>query len=163
MFKYCLDICSDCNSSVELRAVSGVQGTLKTPFFPNYYPPDTNCTWTFHVSLLLMHVSVDNLCFHTPELVFMVQMPALGMGLSLEFEGYELSRAGYQQACTQGQWIIQNRRYDGCWWVLVERPSTHPARGKLDHLTRIDLFISDLIFSDKKQTTEESSYSHALC
>lgn len=38
------------------------------------------------------------------------QMLAEGMGLSLEFEGYELSRAGYQQACTQGQWIILNRR-----------------------------------------------------
>uniref|UniRef100_H3DNB5 Transmembrane serine protease 6 n=1 Tax=Tetraodon nigroviridis TaxID=99883 RepID=H3DNB5_TETNG len=78
----------DCNSTVELRAVLGVQGSLKTPFYPSYYPPDTNCTWTFN-------------------------MPAVGMGLSLEFEGYELSRAGYQQDCTQGQWIIQNRRLCG--------------------------------------------------
>lgn len=40
-------------------------------------------------------------------------MPSAGMGLSLEFEGYELSRASYNQACTQGQWIIQNRRLCG--------------------------------------------------
>uniref|UniRef100_A0A8C2Z6P5 CUB domain-containing protein n=1 Tax=Cyclopterus lumpus TaxID=8103 RepID=A0A8C2Z6P5_CYCLU len=74
-----------CNSTIELKAVSGVQGTLSTPFFPSYYPPDTNCTWSFTVR------------------------PS-GVGLSLEFEGYELSRASYNQACTQGQWTIQNRR-----------------------------------------------------
>ncbi|XP_047434013.1 transmembrane protease serine 6 isoform X2 [Mugil cephalus] len=78
----------DCNSTIELKAVSGVQGTLRTPFFPSYYPPNTNCTWSF-------------------------TMPDAGMGLSLEFEGYELSRATYNQACTQGQWIIQNRRLCG--------------------------------------------------
>uniref|UniRef100_A0A3P8SJZ1 Transmembrane serine protease 6 n=1 Tax=Amphiprion percula TaxID=161767 RepID=A0A3P8SJZ1_AMPPE len=78
----------ECNSSLQLKAVSGVQGTLRTPFFPSYYPPSTNCTWSFI-------------------------MPSAGMGLSLEFEGYELSRASYNQACTQGQWIIQNRRLCG--------------------------------------------------
>ncbi|XP_041641491.1 transmembrane protease serine 6 isoform X2 [Cheilinus undulatus] len=78
----------DCNSTVELKSVSGVQGTLWTPFFPSYYPPDTNCTWSF-------------------------TLPGSGLGLSLEFEGYELSRATYPQACTQGQWIIQNRRHCG--------------------------------------------------
>uniref|UniRef100_A0A7N8XLZ9 Transmembrane serine protease 6 n=1 Tax=Mastacembelus armatus TaxID=205130 RepID=A0A7N8XLZ9_9TELE len=66
----------------------GVQGTLRTPFFPSYYPPDTNCSWSFI-------------------------MPSTGLGLTLEFEGYELSRASYNQACTQGQWIIQNRRLCG--------------------------------------------------
>ncbi|CAJ1053336.1 transmembrane protease serine 6 [Xyrichtys novacula] len=78
----------DCHSNVELKAVSGVQGTLRTPFYPSYYPPDTNCTWSFI-------------------------MPSPGLGLSLEFEGYELSRATYNLACTQGQWIIQNRRLCG--------------------------------------------------
>lgn len=38
-------------------------------------------------------------------------MPGAALGLALEFEGYELSRASYNQACTQGQWVIQNRRY----------------------------------------------------
>uniref|UniRef100_A0A665ST37 CUB domain-containing protein n=1 Tax=Echeneis naucrates TaxID=173247 RepID=A0A665ST37_ECHNA len=66
----------DCNSTIELKAVLGVQGTLRTPFFPSYYPPDTNCTWSF-------------------------MMPGAGMGLSLEFEGYELSRASYNQGFSE--------------------------------------------------------------
>uniref|UniRef100_A0A667WQ79 Transmembrane serine protease 6 n=1 Tax=Myripristis murdjan TaxID=586833 RepID=A0A667WQ79_9TELE len=70
------------------RALPGVQGKLRTPFFPSYYPPDTNCTWSF-------------------------SLPGEGFGLALEFEGYELSRASYSQACTQGQWIIQSRRLCG--------------------------------------------------
>ncbi|XP_068455598.1 transmembrane protease serine 6 [Clinocottus analis] len=78
----------ECSSSIELEAVSGVQGSLSTPFFPSYYPPDTSCSWSFTA-------------------------PAAGLGLSLEFEGYELSRASYNQACTQGQWTIQNRRLCG--------------------------------------------------
>lgn len=78
----------DCNSTIELKEVPDVQGTLRTPFFPSYYPPNTNCTWTFI-------------------------MPDVPIGLCLEFEGYELSRATYNQACTQGQWIIQNRRLCG--------------------------------------------------
>ncbi|KAF3687986.1 Transmembrane protease serine 6 [Channa argus] len=78
----------DCNSTIELKAVSGIQGSLSTPFFPSYYPPDTNCTWKFI-------------------------LPGTGIGLSLEFEGYELSRASYNQACDQGQWIVQNRRLCG--------------------------------------------------
>ncbi|KAM3623533.1 uncharacterized protein V6R79_012253 [Siganus canaliculatus] len=78
----------DCNFTIELSAEPGLQGTLKTPFFPSYYPPDTNCTWSFTT-------------------------PTVGLGLSLEFEGYELSRASYNQACTQGQWLIQNRRLCG--------------------------------------------------
>uniref|UniRef100_A0A7N6BHW6 Transmembrane serine protease 6 n=1 Tax=Anabas testudineus TaxID=64144 RepID=A0A7N6BHW6_ANATE len=63
-------------------------GSLRTPFYPSYYPPDTNCTWRFI-------------------------MPSEGLGLSLEFDGYELSRASYNQACNQGQWIVQNRRLCG--------------------------------------------------
>ena len=38
------------------------------------------------------------------------QIPGADVGLALTFDGYELSRASYNQACTQGQWIIQNRR-----------------------------------------------------
>uniref|UniRef100_A0A3B3V6E1 Transmembrane serine protease 6 n=1 Tax=Poecilia latipinna TaxID=48699 RepID=A0A3B3V6E1_9TELE len=68
----------------------GVQGTLQTPFFPSFYPPNTNCTWTF-----------------------IVRVPSISLGLALEFEGYELSRASYNEACTQGQWVIQNRRLCG--------------------------------------------------
>ncbi|XP_029014391.1 transmembrane protease serine 6 isoform X2 [Betta splendens] len=78
----------DCDATVQLRAASGVQGSMTTPFFPSYYPPDTNCTWKF-------------------------TMPGAGLGLSLQFNGYELSRAGYNQNCDQGQWLIQNRRLCG--------------------------------------------------
>ncbi|XP_061576527.1 transmembrane protease serine 6 isoform X2 [Cololabis saira] len=78
----------DCNYNIQLEAVPGVQGTLSTPFFPSFYPPNTNCTWSFTI-------------------------PSADMGLALEFEGYELSRASYNQACTQGQWIVQNRRLCG--------------------------------------------------
>ncbi|CAB1344413.1 unnamed protein product [Coregonus sp. 'balchen'] len=77
-----------CSTTIELQPVSGVQGSIRTPFYPSYYPPDTNCTWTFTV-------------------------PSADYGLSLEFEGYELSRANYNQACTQGQWMVQNRRFCG--------------------------------------------------
>ncbi|XP_011476691.1 transmembrane protease serine 6 isoform X2 [Oryzias latipes] len=77
-----------CDFDIELKEVSGVQGALTTPFFPSYYPPNTNCTWRF-------------------------SMPGAGLGLALDFEGYELSRASYNQVCTQGQWIIQNRRLCG--------------------------------------------------
>ncbi|CAL8331838.1 unnamed protein product [Lota lota] len=78
----------ECNGSIGLEAVSGVQGTLRTPFYPSYYPPDTNCTWTF-------------------------TMPSLAYGLSLDFEGYELTKASFQQSCTQGQWLVENRRLCG--------------------------------------------------
>ncbi|XP_034150112.1 transmembrane protease serine 6 isoform X2 [Esox lucius] len=77
-----------CSSAIELKPVFGVQGYVETPFFPSFYPPDTNCTWTFTV-------------------------PTVDYGLSLHFEGYELSRATYSQACTQGQWTLQNRRLCG--------------------------------------------------
>ncbi|XP_034043609.1 transmembrane protease serine 6 [Thalassophryne amazonica] len=78
----------ECNSSIDLVDMSGVQGTLRTPFFPSYYPPDTNCTWNF-------------------------TMPSTRLGLSLEFEGYQLINASYNQVCSQGLWIIQNRRLCG--------------------------------------------------
>ncbi|XP_062322131.1 transmembrane protease serine 6 [Osmerus eperlanus] len=77
-----------CSSRVRLQPVLGVQGFLRTPFYPSYYPPDTTCTWTLTV-------------------------PSTDYGVSLEFEGYELSRANYNQVCTQGQWLVQNRRLCG--------------------------------------------------
>ncbi|XP_036401268.1 transmembrane protease serine 6 [Megalops cyprinoides] len=77
-----------CSSTIDLQPVMGVQGKFHTPFYPRYYPPDTNCTWHFTV-------------------------PSTDYGLTLEFEGYELERANYNQVCTQGQWVIQNRRLCG--------------------------------------------------
>ncbi|XP_053275740.1 transmembrane protease serine 6 [Pleuronectes platessa] len=95
----------ECNSTIELWAVSGYQGTLRTPFYPSYYPPDTNCTWVFIV-------------------------PSSWMGLSLEFDGYKLNRAGDTEVCTQGQWIIQNRR-------LCGTRSPQPYIERLSPLSRV--------------------------
>nr|XP_055069578.1 transmembrane protease serine 6 [Misgurnus anguillicaudatus] len=78
----------DCLFTVVLEKRDGVQGILQTPFYPSYYPPDTNCTWLFTV-------------------------PSVEFGLTLAFEGYELNRASYTQTCTQGKWSIQNRRMCG--------------------------------------------------
>ncbi|XP_043086791.1 transmembrane protease serine 6 isoform X1 [Puntigrus tetrazona] len=78
----------ECSYSVVLKKTDGVQGVLRTPFYPSYYPPDTNCTWIFTV-------------------------PSEDFGLTLTFEGYELSRASYSQTCTQGMWSIQSRRLCG--------------------------------------------------
>ncbi|XP_056606167.1 transmembrane protease serine 6 [Triplophysa dalaica] len=78
----------DCFFTVLLEERSEVQGILQTPFYPSYYPPDMNCTWIFTV-------------------------PSVEFGVMLGFEGYELHRAGYSQTCTQGKWIIQNRRLCG--------------------------------------------------
>ncbi|XP_041959008.1 transmembrane protease serine 6 [Alosa sapidissima] len=77
-----------CSSSITLQPVRGVQGVLQTPFYPSYYPPNANCTWHFTV-------------------------PSAEYGLTLVFEGYELTRANYNHACTQGLWVIQNRRLCG--------------------------------------------------
>lgn len=77
-----------CSLSVVLEQTLDVQGVLRTPFYPSYYPPDTNCSWTFTV-------------------------PSVDYGLTLAFEGYELNRASYSQTCTQGSWSIQSRRMCG--------------------------------------------------
>ncbi|KAL1273492.1 hypothetical protein QQF64_029354, partial [Cirrhinus molitorella] len=78
----------DCSYSIVLEQTDDVQGILRTPFYPSYYPPDTNCSWIFTV-------------------------PSVEFGLTLFFEGYELNRASYSQMCTQGRWSIQNRRLCG--------------------------------------------------
>ncbi|KAJ0051132.1 hypothetical protein NL108_014592, partial [Boleophthalmus pectinirostris] len=78
-----------CSSTLELSPAQGpVQGTLRTPLFPGYYPPNTTCNWTFQVS-------------------------SPGLGLRLDFEGYKLSPASPEQSCEQGQWIIKERRLCG--------------------------------------------------
>ncbi|XP_033821739.1 transmembrane protease serine 6 [Periophthalmus magnuspinnatus] len=78
-----------CFSTLELRSVQGpVQGTLQTPLFPSYYPPNTTCNWTFQVS-------------------------SPGLGLRLDFEGYKLSLASPEQSCEQGQWTIREHRLCG--------------------------------------------------
>lgn len=53
---------SDCSATIWLKAVAGIQGTLKTPFYPSYYPPDTNCTWSFTVGRLTRTVHPESSC-----------------------------------------------------------------------------------------------------
>lgn len=38
-------------------------------------------------------------------------MPSLDYGLALWFDAYALRRQKYDLPCTQGQWVIQSRRY----------------------------------------------------
>ncbi|XP_061883388.1 transmembrane protease serine 6 [Entelurus aequoreus] len=92
----------DCNFTIELKAVWEVQGSLRTPFYPSYYPPNTNCTWTF-------------------------LMPSPDAGLTLSFEGYNLSGASSDQACMQERWIIQNRRFCGRRGLLPYRERLVPS------------------------------------
>ncbi|KAJ3614836.1 hypothetical protein NHX12_018406 [Muraenolepis orangiensis] len=90
----------ECKDSIELEAIQGVQGTLRTPFYPSNYPPDTNCTWSF-------------------------TMPSLAFGLSLEFEGYALTRASVQKLCgSRGQQPYRERLF-----VVSTSTTVHMSSG----------------------------------
>ncbi|XP_003202311.1 transmembrane protease serine 6 [Meleagris gallopavo] len=77
-----------CGVNITLREGLDLQGKISTPHYPSYYSPNTQCTW---------HMSV----------------PSLDYGVTLWFDAYALSRQKQDLPCTQGQWIIQNRRLCG--------------------------------------------------
>ncbi|NXD09997.1 TMPS6 protease, partial [Nothocercus nigrocapillus] len=77
-----------CKVNITLREGLKLQGKIGTPHYPSYYSPNTHCTW---------HLTV----------------PSLDYGVTLWFDAYALSRQKYDVPCTQGQWIIQNRRLCG--------------------------------------------------
>uniref|UniRef100_A0A669Q6S0 Transmembrane serine protease 6 n=2 Tax=Phasianus colchicus TaxID=9054 RepID=A0A669Q6S0_PHACC len=77
-----------CGVNITLREGLELQGKISTPHYPSYYSPNTQCTW---------HMSV----------------PSLDYGVTLWFDAYALSRQKQDLPCTQGQWIIQNRRLCG--------------------------------------------------
>uniref|UniRef100_A0A8D0CCI6 Transmembrane protease serine 6 n=1 Tax=Salvator merianae TaxID=96440 RepID=A0A8D0CCI6_SALMN len=77
-----------CQMNVTLQGNQDLQGHIKTPYYPSYYAPNTQCTW---------HMMV----------------PSLDYGVVLWFDGYTLRRQKYDLPCTQGQWTIQNRRLCG--------------------------------------------------
>uniref|UniRef100_A0A8C4JPN7 Transmembrane protease serine 6 n=1 Tax=Dromaius novaehollandiae TaxID=8790 RepID=A0A8C4JPN7_DRONO len=77
-----------CKVNITLREGLELQGKIGTPHYPSYYSPNTQCTW---------HLTV----------------PSLDYGVILLFDAYALSRQKYDLPCTQGQWIIQNRRLCG--------------------------------------------------
>ncbi|XP_043923954.1 transmembrane protease serine 6 [Protopterus annectens] len=77
-----------CEADFILERQLAIQGSVSTPYFPSYYAPNTKCLWRF-------------------------KLPSLEYGLALWFEGYELASMYFSQACTQGQWMIQNKRLCG--------------------------------------------------
>ncbi|NXQ29672.1 TMPS6 protease, partial [Alaudala cheleensis] len=77
-----------CEVNITLRENLELQGRIGTPHHPSYYSPNTQCTW---------HMMV----------------PSLDYGVTLWFDAYALSRQKHNLPCTQGQWIIQNRRFCG--------------------------------------------------
>ncbi|XP_014740727.1 PREDICTED: transmembrane protease serine 6 isoform X1 [Sturnus vulgaris] len=90
-----------CEVNITLRESLELQGKIGTPHYPSYYSPNTQCTWH------MMELSV--LCRAPPCL----QVPSLDYGVTLWFDAYALSRQKHDLPCTQGQWIIQNRRLCG--------------------------------------------------
>ncbi|XP_053922225.1 transmembrane protease serine 6 isoform X3 [Cuculus canorus] len=77
-----------CEVNISLQEGLELQGKIGTPHYPSYYSPNTQCTW---------HMTV----------------PSLDYGVTLWFDAYSLSRQKHDLPCTQGQWIIQNRRLCG--------------------------------------------------
>ncbi|NWS18856.1 TMPS6 protease, partial [Pachyramphus minor] len=77
-----------CEVNITLQEGLELQGKIGTPHYPSYYSPNTQCTW---------HMMV----------------PSLDYGVTLWFDAYALSRQKHDLPCTQGQWIIQNRRLCG--------------------------------------------------
>nr|XP_020643360.1 transmembrane protease serine 6 [Pogona vitticeps] len=77
-----------CQMNLTLKRSWELQGNIKTPYYPSYYAPNTQCTW---------HMMV----------------PSLEYGVVLWFDAYTLRRQKYDLPCTQGQWTIQNRRLCG--------------------------------------------------
>ncbi|XP_067830352.1 transmembrane protease serine 6 [Heptranchias perlo] len=78
----------DCSANITLTEGWAIQGNASTPYFPSYYPPNTYCTWYFTV-------------------------PSLDYGIALWFDGYELDTPTFTEPCSQGQWMIQNRKFCG--------------------------------------------------
>uniref|UniRef100_A0A8C8SDZ8 Transmembrane serine protease 6 n=1 Tax=Pelusios castaneus TaxID=367368 RepID=A0A8C8SDZ8_9SAUR len=82
------DSTAACQVNLTLQGGLEMQGKINTPHYPSYYSPNTHCTW---------HMTV----------------PSLDYGVVLWFDAYALRRQKYDLPCTQGQWIIQNRRLCG--------------------------------------------------
>ncbi|XP_069509114.1 transmembrane protease serine 6 [Ambystoma mexicanum] len=77
-----------CEENLELKPGLDIQGSIRTPHYPSYYSPATNCSW---------HITV----------------PSTDYGVVLWFDAYFLERHINDKPCTQGQWLIQNHRMCG--------------------------------------------------
>ncbi|XP_053577193.1 transmembrane protease serine 6 [Bombina bombina] len=78
----------DCREGISLKPGLQIQGQIRTPYYPSYYPPKLHCTWN-------------------------ITVPSFEYGVVLRFEGYMLTRRYTYAPCTQGEWHIQNRRMCG--------------------------------------------------
>lgn len=96
-----------CEESIVLKEGFHVQGHLRTPYYPFYYPPYPYCTW--------------NITIPSPE-----------YGVALRFEGYMLTGQYTFAPCMQGQWNIQNRRMCG---MRVLKPHTERVEGVSSNIT----------------------------
>ncbi|KAM9327121.1 transmembrane protease serine 6 [Gastrophryne carolinensis] len=97
----------DCEENIVLKEGIHIQGQLRTPYYPSYYPPFSQCTWNINV-------------------------PSAEYGVALWFEGYMLAGQYTFAPCNQGQWNINNRRMCG---LRVLRPYTERIEGKSDNIT----------------------------
>ncbi|XP_068111129.1 transmembrane protease serine 6 isoform X2 [Hyperolius riggenbachi] len=96
-----------CEESIVLQEGLHVQGHLRTPYYPSYYPPFSQCSWNFTV-------------------------PSPEYGVALRFEGYELKGQYSYAPCIQGQWNIHSWRKCG---LRVLRPYTERIKGKSENFT----------------------------
>ncbi|CAJ0936706.1 unnamed protein product [Ranitomeya imitator] len=96
-----------CEGGIVLKKGFHVQGHLRTPYYPFYYPPYPYCTWN-------------------------ITVPSSEYGLALRFEGYKLTGQYTFAPCTQGQWIIQNRRMCG---LRMLQPYTQRVEGITNNIT----------------------------
>ncbi|KAM5148790.1 transmembrane protease serine 6 [Mantella aurantiaca] len=77
-----------CEEHIVLKEAFHVQGHLRTPYYPSYFPPFSMCTWN-------------------------ISVPSHEYGVALKFEGYVLVAQYAYAPCLQGQWDIHNRRRCG--------------------------------------------------
>ncbi|XP_056380093.1 transmembrane protease serine 6 isoform X2 [Hyla sarda] len=96
-----------CKESIVLKKGFHVQGHLRTPYYPFYYPPYPYCTWN-------------------------ITVPSPDYGVALRFEGYMLTGQYTFAPCIQGQWNIQNRRMCG---MRVLKPYIERIEGVLNNIT----------------------------
>ncbi|KAM4650840.1 transmembrane protease serine 6 isoform 2-T2 [Discoglossus pictus] len=96
----------DCKHSISLKNGLQIQGQLRTPYYPSYYPPRPLCTWN-------------------------ISVPSSEYGVALWFDGYMLSRRYTYAPCTQGEWQIQNRRLCGLRVLQSYAERIYPTSGNV--------------------------------
>ncbi|XP_072277167.1 transmembrane protease serine 6 isoform X2 [Pyxicephalus adspersus] len=96
-----------CEESIVLKEGFHIQGYLRTPYYPSYFPPFSLCSWN-------------------------ITVPSHEYGVALRFDGYMLIRQYTFAPCVQGQWNIHNRRLCG---LRVLGPYTERIQGISNTIT----------------------------